>query len=57
MLVEIASTIAFGGLAGFAYVKKNGNAPTKSDSQKILKIFNNAGLNKGGETIRIIRTE
>jgi S-DNA-T family DNA segregation ATPase FtsK/SpoIIIE len=57
IIVEIASTIAFSGIAGFAYVKKNGNASTKSDSQKILKIFNNAGLNKGGETIRIIRTE
>lgn len=57
IIFEIASTIALGGLAGFSYVKSNGNAPTKSDSQKILKIFNNAGLNKGGETIRIIRTE
>lgn len=57
MFVEIASTIALGGLAGFSYVKSNGNAPTKSDSQKILKIFNNAGLKKEGETIRIIRTE
>lgn len=57
MLVEIASTIAFGGLAGYSFMKSNGNAPTKSDSKKILKIFQNAGLNKGGETIRIIRTE
>ncbi|MFS0766012.1 FtsK/SpoIIIE domain-containing protein [Peribacillus phoenicis] len=57
MLVEIASTLAFGGLAGYSYVKSNGNKPVKSDSDKILKIFNNAGLNKGGETIRIIRKE
>lgn len=57
IIVEIASTMAFAGLAGFSYVKSNGNTPTKSDSEKILKIFNNAGLNKGGETIRIIRTE
>lgn len=57
MFVEIASTIAFSGLAGYSYVKTNGNKKAKSDSQKILKIFNNAGLNKGGETIRIIRTE
>ncbi|MGE6379975.1 FtsK/SpoIIIE domain-containing protein [Peribacillus muralis] len=57
MIVEIASTLAFGSLAGFSYVKSNGNKPVKSDSDKILKIFNNAGLNKGGETIRIIRKE
>lgn len=57
MIVEIASTLAFGGLAGYSYVKSNGNKPVKSDSDKILKIFNNAGLNKGGETIRIIRKE
>ena len=57
MFVEIASTIALGGLAGYSFMKSNEKAPTKSDSQKILKIFNNAGLNKGGETIRIIRTE
>ncbi|PJN91308.1 FtsK/SpoIIIE domain-containing protein [Bacillus sp. mrc49] len=57
MFVEIASTLAFGGLAGFSYVKSNGKKSVKSDSDKILKIFNNAGLNKGGETIRIIRKE
>lgn len=57
MLVEIVSTAAFAGLGGYAFIKKNGNPSVKSDSQKILKIFNNAGLNKGGETIRIIRTE
>lgn len=57
MIFEAISTIALGGLAGYSFVKSNGNAPTKSDSQKILKIFNNAGLNKGGETIRIIRKE
>ncbi|MGE6611850.1 FtsK/SpoIIIE domain-containing protein [Peribacillus sp. NPDC076916] len=57
MILEIASTLAFGGLAGYSYVKSNGNKPVKSDSDKILKIFNNAGLNKGGETIRIIRKE
>ncbi|WP_352921200.1 FtsK/SpoIIIE domain-containing protein [Peribacillus simplex] len=57
MFVEIASTLAFGGLAGYSFLKTNGNKPAKSDSQKILKIFNNAGLNKGGETIRIIRKE
>lgn len=57
MFVEVVSTIALGGLAGYSFVKSNGNAPTKSDSQKILKIFNNAGMSKGGETIRIIRTE
>lgn len=57
MIVEIASTLAFGGLAGYSYVKSNGNKPVKSDSDKILKIFNNAGLNKGGETIRILRKE
>ncbi|WP_336863697.1 FtsK/SpoIIIE domain-containing protein [Peribacillus frigoritolerans] len=57
MLVEIASTLAFSGLAGYSYVKSNGNKSVKSDSDKILKIFNNAGLSKGGETIRIIRKE
>ena len=57
MIVEIASTLAFGGLAGFSYVKSNGKKSVKSDSDKILKIFNNAGLSKGGETIRIIRKE
>ena len=57
MFVEIVSTMAFAGLGSYAFVKKNGTPSVKSDSQKILKIFNNAGLNKGGETIRIIRTE
>lgn len=57
MLLEVVSTMAFGGLAGYSYIKSNGSGPAKSDSDKILKIFNNAGLSAKGETIRIIRKE
>ena len=57
MLFEIASTIGFASLAGYSYVKSNGNSPVKNDSDKIIKIFNNSGMNVKGETVRIVRKE
>ena len=57
MIVEVISTIGFASLAGYSYVKSNGNSPVKNDSDKIIKIFNNSGMMVKGETIRIIRKE
>lgn len=57
MIIEIVSTIGFASLAGYSYVKSNGNSPVKNDSDKIIKIFNNSGMMVKGETIRIIRKE
>ncbi|MGE7650459.1 FtsK/SpoIIIE domain-containing protein [Peribacillus frigoritolerans] len=57
MIFETLSTIAFGSLAGYAYFKSEG--PVTNDSNKILKIFNNAGFKikegKVTKTIRILR--
>ncbi|MBT2603711.1 cell division protein FtsK [Bacillus sp. ISL-53] len=57
MIFETLSTIAFGGVAGYAYFKSEG--PATNDSDKILKIFNNAGFKikegKVTKTIRILR--
>lgn len=43
MLIEVASSILFGGLAASAYVSKKGN--TANDSGKIQKIISLSGLN------------
>jgi S-DNA-T family DNA segregation ATPase FtsK/SpoIIIE len=53
MIFETISTIAFGGVAAYSYFKSEG--PAVNDSEKILKIFNNAGWKKGSETIRILK--
>ncbi|MGE7880175.1 FtsK/SpoIIIE domain-containing protein [Peribacillus muralis] len=57
MILETISTIAFGGVAAYSYFKSEG--PAINDSDKILKIFNNAGLKvkegKVTKTIRILR--
>ncbi|MFJ7681141.1 FtsK/SpoIIIE domain-containing protein [Peribacillus butanolivorans] len=61
MIFETLTTIAFGGVAAYSYFK--GEGPAVNDSDKILRILNNSGLNvkekNGGKavtkTIRILR--
>lgn len=53
MIFETVTTITFGGIAAYSYFKSEG--PAVNDSEKILKIFNNAGWKKGNETIRILK--